>query len=512
MEQNNKNQMNQTAETQALSPSQQQYKPHPLVSVLPLAVLIALIVLVVKLFPDDALAGASQVALMIATAVCVALSMTIYKMKWNIFEEMIKKTVGDAGVSILILLLIGMMSATWMISGVVPTLIYYGVQIMSPTFFLPCACIISSIISVMTGTSWTTIATIGIALMGIGDALGIPAPYTAGAIISGAYFGDKLSPMSDTTVLASSIAGADLFSHIRYMLYTTIPSILLSLVLYLIIGLCYDSKPVDVSQYLTGLIHGFNISLFTMLVPAFTGWLIYRKTPSLITLLLSALSACICALILQPEVLVKIAGESGITAKNLFEGIMTTCYTHTQVDCGMDSINDLVATRGMAGMLNTIWLILCAMCFGSCMVASGMLHAITHILLKSIHSTVSLVCSTVTSGVLLNLVMGDQFLSIIMNASIYKDEYAERGYRPELLSRSTEDSATVTSVLVPWTACGMTQSTVLGIPTLVYLPFCFFNIISPLMSCLVAILGFVPKPQPKESQTLVTDDDKDSIG
>ena len=512
MEQNNKNQMNQTAENQALSPSQQQYKPHPLVSVLPLAVLIALIVLVVKLFPDDALAGASQVALMIATAVCVALSMTIYKMKWNIFEEMIKKTVGDAGVSILILLLIGMMSATWMISGVVPTLIYYGVQIMSPTFFLPCACIISSIISVMTGTSWTTIATIGIALMGIGDTLGIPAPYTAGAIISGAYFGDKLSPMSDTTVLASSIAGADLFSHIRYMLYTTIPSILLSLVLYLIIGLCYDSKPVDVSQYLTGLIHGFNISLLTMLVPAFTGWLIYRKTPSLITLLLSALSACICALILQPEVLVKIAGESGITAKSLFEGIMTTCYTHTQVDCGMDSINDLVATRGMAGMLNTIWLILCAMCFGSCMVASGMLHAITHILLKSIHSTVSLVCSTVTSGVLLNLVMGDQFLSIIMNASIYKDEYAERGYRPELLSRSTEDSATVTSVLVPWTACGMTQSTVLGIPTLVYLPFCFFNIISPLMSCLVAILGFVPKPQPKESQTLMTDDDKDSIG
>ena len=440
MEQEEKKQKSQAAENQVFCPPQQPVEPHPFISVIPLAVLITLIVLVVKLFPDDALAGASQVALMIATAVCVALGMGIYRMKWNIFEEMIKKTVGDAGVSILILLLIGMMSATWMISGVVPTLIYYGVQIMSPTFFLPCACIISSIISVMTGTSWTTIATIGIALMGIGDALGIPAPYTAGAIISGAYFGDKLSPMSDTTVLASSIAGADLFSHIRYMLYTTIPSILLSLVLYLIIGLCYDSKPVDISQYLTGLSHGFNISLFTMLVPAFTGWLIYRKTPSLITLLLSALSACICALILQPEVLVGIAGEDSLSAKSLFEGIMTTCYTHTQVDCGMANINDLVATRGMAGMLNTIWLILCAMCFGSCMVASGMLHAITHMLLKSIHSTISLVCSTVTSGVLLNLVMGDQFLSIIMNASIYKDEYAERGYRPELLSRSTEDN------------------------------------------------------------------------
>lgn len=475
--------------------------PHPLVSVIPLAVLIALIVMVIHLFPDDALSGASQVALMIATAVCVALGMRIYKMRWKIFEEKIKQTVGEAGVSILILLLIGMMSATWMISGVVPTLIYYGVQVMSPALFLPCACIISSIISVMTGTSWTTIATIGIALMGIGDALGIPSPYTAGAIISGAYFGDKISPMSDTTVLASSIAGADIFVHIRYMLYTTVPSILISLVIYLVIGLCYDSKPVEITQYLTGLGRGFNISAWTMLVPLYTGWLIYRKVPSLITLLLSSLSACVCALVLQPDVLTKIAGESAVTARSLFEGIMVTCYTHTQVDCGVESINSLVATRGMAGMLDTIWLILCAMCFGSCMVASGMLHAITRLLLKSIHSTVSLVCSTVTSGVLLNLVMGDQFLSIIMNASIYKDEYAARGYKPELLSRSTEDSATVTSVLVPWTACGMTQSTVLGIPTIVYLPFCFFNIISPLMSCLVAILGFVPEPKhDKEEQ------------
>ncbi len=469
--------------------------PHPLVAVIPLAVLIVLIVTVIHLFPDDALSGASQVALMIATAVCVALSMGVYQTKWSIFEEKIKQTVGEAGVSILILLLIGMLSATWMVSGVVPTLIYYGVQVMSPALFLPCACIIASIISVMTGTSWTTIATIGIALMGIGHALGIPAPYTAGAIISGAYFGDKISPMSDTTVLASSIAGADIFVHIRYMLYTTVPSILLSLVIYLVIGLCYDSKTVEISQYLTGLNNGFNISIWTMLVPLFTGWLIYRKVPSLITLLLSALSACICALVLQPDVLTKIAGESDVTAKSLFEGIMVTCYTHTQVDCGVESINHLVATRGMAGMLDTIWLILCAMCFGSCMVASGMLHAITKMLLRSIHSTVSLVCSTVTSGVLLNLVMGDQFLSIIMNASIYKDEYAARGYRPELLSRSTEDSATVTSVLVPWTACGMTQSTVLGIPTIAYLPFCFFNIISPLMSCLVAILGFVPEPK-----------------
>lgn len=469
--------------------------PNPIVSLLPLSVLIALIVLVVRLFPDDALSGASQVALMAATTVCVALSMLVYHIRWRVFEDMIKKTVGDAGVSILILLLIGMMSATWMISGVVPTMIYYGVQLMSPMFFLPCACIISAVISVVTGTSWTTIATIGIALMGIGDALGIPQPYTAGAIISGAYFGDKMSPMSDTTVLASSMSGADLFSHIRYMLHTTVPSIVLSLLLYLVIGLFYKGQAVEISQYLDGLNHGFNISLLTMVVPLFTGFLIYRKMPSLITLLLSSLVACVCAVLLQPEVLARIAGEPEVSARSMFEGIMLTCYTKTNVDTGYTAINSLVATRGMAGMLNTIWLILCAMCFGSCMVASGMLHSITHVLLRGIKSTASLVCSTVVSGVLLNLVMGDQFLSIIMNVSIYRDEYAERGYRPELLSRSTEDSATVTSVLVPWTACGMTQSTVLGIPTLVYLPFCFFNIISPIMSCLVAILGFVPKPE-----------------
>lgn len=469
--------------------------PHPLISLLPLAVLITLIALVLRIFPDDALNGASQVALMVASSVCVALSMLVYKKPWSVFEEMIKKTVGDAGVSILILLLIGMMSATWMISGVVPTLIYYGVQFMSPVLFLPCACIISSFISVITGTSWTTIATIGIALMGIGDALGIPQPYTAGAIISGAYFGDKMSPMSDTTVLASSMAGADLFSHIRYMLYTTIPSIVISLLLYLVIGLFYKGQEVEISQYLTGLNNGFNISLWTLLVPLFTALLIYKKMPSLITLLLSALAACICALVLQPDVLTHIAGEQQTNALSLFKGLMLTCYSKTNIDTGYAAINSLVATRGMVGMLSTVWLILCAMCFGSCMVASGMLRSITHIILKGIQGTASLVCSTVVSGVLLNLIMGDQFLSIIMNVSIYHDEYAERGYRPELLSRSTEDSATVTSVLVPWTACGMTQSTVLGIPTLVYLPFCFFNIISPIMSCLVAILGFVPKPQ-----------------
>ena len=465
--------------------------PNILLSILPLVVLIAMIVLVLNLFPDDALSGASQVALLTASAVCVALSMAIYKTKWDTFEQMIMSTVGDTSVSILILLLIGMMSSTWMISGVVPTLIYYGVQFMSPMFFLPCACIISALISLMTGTSWTTIATIGIALLGIGDALGVPSPFTAGAIISGAYFGDKMSPMSDTTVLASSVAGADLFVHIKYMMLTTVPSITISLILYMVMGVWYGgSAQVDVNQYMTGLDNTFNISLWTMVVPVITGILIYRKTPSLITILLSSLAACLCAIVLQSDVLMTIAGAKEFSLPAIFTGVMTVCYTSTNVDSGYEAINSLISTRGMSGMLDTIWLILCAMCFGSCMVASNMLKSITHQLLKAIKNTFSLVASTVTSGVLLNLVMGDQFLSIIMNASMFREEYMERGYKPELLSRSTEDSATVTSVLVPWTACGMTQSTVLGIPTVVYLPFCFFNLISPLMSCLVAALGY----------------------
>lgn len=449
-----------------------------------------MIVLVMQLFPDDALSGASQVALLCACAVCVALSMVVYKTKWSVFEKNIMSTVGDTSVSILILLLIGMMSSTWMVSGVVPTMIYYGIQFMSPLFFLPCACIISSLISLMTGTSWTTIATIGIALLSIGDALGIPSAFTAGAVISGAYFGDKMSPMSDTTVLASSVAGADLFVHIRYMMITTVPSITISLVLYLLLGVWYDGETANVDMYLNGLDNTFNISLWTMLVPVFTGILIYKKVPSLITILLSSLAACLCALIMQPEVLTTISDEQEMSLSALFKGMMSVCYTHTNIDTGFEEINSLVSTRGMGGMLDTIWLILCAMCFGSCMVASGMLKSITNTLLKAIKNTFSLVTSTVTSGILLNLVMGDQFLSIIMNASMYKEEYKNRGYKPELLSRSTEDSATVTSVLVPWTACGMTQSTVLGIPTIVYLPFCFFNLISPIMSCIVAATGY----------------------
>lgn len=460
--------------------------PHPLVAAIPLVTLIAFIVVILVCMPDDALGGASQMALLIASCVCVGIAMLRYRVQWSAFERSFQKTVGEASTSILILLMIGVMSSTWMISGVVPTLIYYGVQLMTPMLFLPCACIIAAIISVMTGTSWTTVATIGIALMGVGNAIGVPPAMSAGAIISGAYFGDKMSPMSDTTVLASSMAKVDLFAHIRYMVRTTVPSITISLLLYLFIGLQFNGEALEIERYQTGLGNTFHISLWTMLVPLFTALLIYKKVPSLITLILSSAAACVCALVLQPEVVAAIGGNGEVSFRQLFQGIMKVCFTSTQVSTGYGEIDALVATRGMAGMLSTVWLILCAMCFGACMVTSRMIESLTGFLLRRFRSRTGLVVSTVTSGVTLNMIMGDQFLSIIINSSIFREEYERRGYRRELLSRSTEDSSTVTSVLVPWTACGMTQSTVLGIPTLVYLPFCFFNLISPVMSCIVS--------------------------
>ena len=492
MEQEEKKQKSQAAENQVSCPPQQPVEPHPFISVIPLAVLIALIVMVVKLFPDDALAGASQVALMIATAVCVALGMGIYRMKWNIFEEMIKKTVGDAGVSILILLLIGMMSATWMISGVVPTLIYYGVQIMSPIFFLPCACIISSIISVMTGTSWTTIATIGIALMGIGDALGIPAPYTAGAIISGAYFGDKISPLSDTTVLASSVTETPLFSHIRYMMITTVPSLLITLVIFTVMGLTHETNNTQqIAEFTAALDAKFNITPWLLAVPVITGILIARRVPSVITLFLSTLLAGIFAFIFQPGLLNEIA-EGG----NMFKGIMMTFYGSTSLQTDSDMLTELIATRGMAGMMNTIWLIICAMCFGGAMTASGMLGSITSLFVRFMKNTASMVASTVCSGLFLNLATADQYISIILTGNMFSNVYAKKGYESRLLSRTTEDAVTVTSPLIPWNTCGMTQTTILSVPTLTYLPYCFFNLISPVMSIFIAAIGYkiIKKP------------------
>ena len=461
-------------------------RPHPLVAAVPVMVLIALLAVVIVLFGSDSLTGGSQIALLMGTAVCICISMAVYKVPWRRFEHHITETVGGVSIMLLILLCVGMISGTWMISGIVPTLIYYGVQIMSPQFFLVSTCLICALVSLLSGSSWTTIATIGVALVGIGDALGVSEAWTAGAIISGAYFGDKMSPLSDTTILASSATGTDLFEHIRYMMYTTVPTFIITLIIFLFAGLGHGSEAEMQTEFYTeGLARTFNISLWTLLVPVVTGVMIARRMPSLVVLFLSSLMAGGMAVLLQPHILQEIAGNDSLT-----RGLAITFYGATHVDTGYEALNELVSTGGMAGMLNTIWLILCAMCYGGAMVASGMIGSLTQVIVSWVRSRLSLVSSTVGTGIFFNITTGDQFISIVLNANMYKDVYRKQGYESRLLSRTTEDAATVTSVLIPWNSCGMTQSTVLGVSTLTYLPYCFFNYLSPLMSILIAALGW----------------------
>lgn len=465
--------------------------PHPLIALVPVAVLVGFLAVAILLFGSDALSGGSQIALLMGMAVCVSLSMAVYRVPWQAFERQIKATIGEVSITLLILLCVGMLAGSWMISGVVPTLIYYGVWLMSPKFFLVSACIICALVSVLSGSSWTTIATIGVALLGIGHALGISEAWTAGAIISGAYFGDKMSPLSDTTILASSATGTDLFSHIRYMMLTTGPTFFIALAIYFARGLGAEGlTDVQVSEFADGLSRTFNISLWTLLVPLLTAILIARRVPSLIVLFISSLLAGIAALILQPHILCQVAGSSSPSAATLTQGLAITYYGSTSIDTGSEALNELISTRGMAGMLNTIWLILCAMCFGATMVASRMIESITQTIIRWVRSRTSLVASTVGCGIFFNITTGDQFISIVLTADIFKEAFQQQGYESRLLSRTTEDAATVTSVLIPWNTCGMTQSTVLGVATLSYLPYCFFNLLSPLTSIVVAASGW----------------------
>lgn len=478
--------------------------PHPLVALIPIVVLIGLLAIVIWLFGSDSLNGGSQTALLLSLAVCVLISMTFYRVPWKAFERQMGKTMGGIFITVLILLTVGMLSGSWMISGVVPTLIYYGVQILSPRFFLVTACIICAMVSLLSGSSWTTVATIGVALLGIGQALGISTAWTAGAIISGAYFGDKMSPLSDTTILASSANRVDIFEHIRYMMHTTVPAMTIALIIFLVAGLGHAGDDLlHVEQYTHGLASTFRISLWTLLVPLFTGVLIARRVPSVIVLFASSVLAGIFALILQPHILRHIAADPSLgTAAALTKGLAVTYYGSTAVETGFAELNDLVSTGGMAGMLNTIWLIICAMCFGAAMMASGMIESITRVIIGLVRDRLGLVSSTVCTGLFLNVSTGDQFISIVLTADMFGEAYRKMGYEPRLLSRTTEDAATVTSVLVPWNTCGMTQSTVLGVPTLTYLPYCFFNILCPVMSILIAAIGWrIKRSAPSQTTT-----------
>ena len=465
--------------------------PSPLLSLLPIAVLVIMLATTIHLFGSDALGGGSQVCLLSATAVCTLIGMAGFGRKWKHFEKAITHNISGVATALIILLIIGALSGAWMISGVVPTLIYYGIQIIHPSFFLVSTCLICCIVSVMTGSSWTTIATIGIALMGIGEAQGFSTGWIAGAIISGAYFGDKVSPLSDTTVLAASVSGSPIFSHIRYLLFTTIPSLILTIIIITIAGLSHEAASVgNIAEFTQALSDKFHISGWLMVVPIATGIMIAKKVPSLITLFVSTTIAAILAAFFQPDLLVEVAGNAGNHTLTMIKGIMSILFGSTSLDTGNAQINELIATRGMSGMMDTIWLIICAMCFGGAMSAGGMLESITKMFTRFIRGRVSMVSSTVASGLFLNICTADQYISIILTGNMFRDIYDENGYEGRLLGRTVEDAVTVTSPLIPWNTCGMTQATILNVPTMTYLPYCFFNLISPLMSILVAATGY----------------------
>ena len=453
-------------------------------SLVPVLMLIAMIVVTIRTFGSDSLSGAIQVVLIASSAVCCVIGMAYGKVRWKVFERMIMEHVASVSSALIILLLIGALGGAWMVSGIVPTMIYYGVKIIHPDAFLVTTCIISAVVSVMTGSSWTTIATIGVALMGIGKALGFEEGWIAGAVISGAYFGDKISPLSDTTVLASGACGVNLFTHIRNMMVTTVPSMTVALIIFLVAGLANEGPgAADLDAFRLSLAERFDISLWLMVVPLCTAVMIVKKVPALVTLFAASLMGIVAALLCQQKVLGEVAGGG------LFAGAMQSLYGGTALESPNAMLTELIATRGMAGMMPTIWLILCAMCFGATLTAGGMTAGITRLFTKVSRGRVSAVASTVTSGVVLNASTSDQYISILLTSSVFRDIYDKLGLERKLLSRATEDSATVTSVLIPWSTCGMVQSTVLGVATLSYLPFCFFNLISPFMSVVMAFFG-----------------------
>jgi NhaC family Na+:H+ antiporter len=458
-------------------------------ALIPLIVLIAMLGYNVFVYGDDSLSGSNQFILLLGGAVAAIVGF-FNKVSYAEMIDAVGKNIHATTGSILILLMVGALAGTWLISGVIPAMIYYGLQILSASVFLPATVLICAIISVSTGSSWTTSATVGIALVGIGSALGIPLGMVAGAVVSGSYFGDKLSPLSDTTNLAAAMAGTDLFTHIRYMLLTTVPTLTLTVLIFVFLGLNLEvSGKTDISLILTSIEQSFNISPWLFIVPVVVIGMIVRKTQPLIALLTGCLLGGAFALIFQPQVVAGIAGVSSLDFHSSYKGVMDAITVSSTVPTENETLKDLFSASGMAGMMPTIWLILCAMVFGGIMEAIGALARISAALLKLSNSIFSLFASTVASCLALNITASDQYLAIVVPGKMFSGAFQEKGLAPENLSRTLEDSGTVTSVLIPWNTCGAYHAGVLGIDTLAYAPYAFFNYLSPFMTLLFAALN-----------------------
>jgi NhaC family Na+:H+ antiporter len=468
-------------------------------ALMPILFLIALLTLNVLLF-DDTLAGPNQIALILAATFAGTIALRL-GYRWESVRAKVVSTIGSAMPSILILLLIGSLAGTWMISGVVPAMIYYGLNIVNPQLFLVTAVLVGSIVSVATGSSWSTIATIGVALLGIGKALGMSEAVVAGAIISGAYFGDKMSPLSDTTNLAPAMAGTDLFTHIKYMAFTTTPTYVLTLLIFLVIGFRYDfgGAVINIEAVQSAIDGTFNTNPLLFLVPLILFAIIILKVQPIPALIAGTLLGGIFGIIFQPEIIKAISGVTGNYAKAAYISVMQSMFGDISLSTSDPKITELLSTSGMRGMLDTIWLIISAMVFGGIMESAGLLRRITQPIIKYAKSTGSLVASTVVTCIFFNTTASDQYLAIVVPGRMFRKSYEDKGLAPEILSRTLEDSGTVTSVLIPWNTCGATQSRVLGVDTWVYAPYAFFNIISPFMTIAVAYLNIkirrIPVPE-----------------
>jgi len=456
-------------------------------ALIPIFVLVALLAYnVLVAYGDDALSGPNQFVLLVGAAVAMVIGFLNKVSYKTIIDEVANNFKSTTG-AILILLFVGALTGTWMMSGVIPSMIYYGLMLLSPKIFLAACLIICSIISIATGSSWTTSATVGIALIGIGKAIGLPLGMVAGAVLSGAYFGDKLSPLSDTTNLAPAMAGAELFTHIRYMLYTTVPSITIALIIFIILGFTQKTTgTADTSEILNAIEGAFNITPLLFLVPLAVIAMVVMKTKPLIALFVGTILGGIAAIIFQPDIILRISGEATMSFKAAYIGMMNAMTVDASVETTNTSLNDLFSTGGMKGMLSTIWLVMCALVFGGVMDAIGALQRISSALLSIANSVFGLFASTVASCLALNVTASDQYLAIVVPGKMFAKAYKDKNLAPENLSRTLEDSGTVTSVLVPWNTCGAYQSGVLGVPVFDYFIYAIFNWISPFMTLLVA--------------------------
>ncbi len=458
-------------------------------ALIPVIALVGMLAYNVYVFGDDAIGGSNQFILLMGGAVAAIVGFfnkTTYKQMLAEVAENIKSTTG----ALLILLMVGALAGTWMISGIIPAMIYYGLQILNPTIFLAASLIICAIISIATGSSWTTSATVGIALIGIGDALGIHMGMTAGAALSGAYFGDKMSPLSDTTNLAPAMAGGELFSHIRYMTYTTIPTISITLLIFIIIGFNLETTGIaDTKSILNSINSTFTINGWLFLVPLAVIFMIVKKAPPLVALLIGTLLGGVFALWFQSDIVAGITGAKELNFESGYKGILNAITIKTSIATDNPALNDLFSAKGMAGMLGTIWLIVCAMVFGGIMDGIGALSRITKSLLGLAKTTFGLFASTVGSCLALNVTASDQYLAIVVPGKMFSKAYEDRGLAPENLSRTLEDSGTVTSVLIPWNTCGAYHSGVLGVSVADYFFFAIFNWLSPITTLFFAALG-----------------------